>query len=564
MERKKQPTSLRARLVTAVLLCWIFPVLAVMALAGYLLGSSYERASRRELETRMQSAMEQLEMRMDAVFEASKTVSYDGVVRNAYRLYQRDGDSAALYGAVTEYLNQNFTRDERISAVFLSFWDETGVHPYAAGRGDLGFNAQRRYHEDIEKDILEKMSGVDTDILLLEYEGELYAARNLLDSHFNPYATVVLLCDRESLFQSLDQLSSFEGVKLVIDDMLMLDQEKTLQSAAKTDTASGGKRYELDENVSGHGFVLSAELVPYNVWREAPQIRMAVLLVVLLVLPMLLAVIFLFRRYVTRPVNTLVDADNRLENGERGYHIDAKANSREFARLYAHFNEMSTELKNQFERSYLEQQALQQAQIKALQSQINPHFLNNTLEVINWEARLAGCEDVSAMIEALSTMMDGALGRDGRSQVPLREELGYADAYLYIIRQRLGERLEIGKEIDESLLDTLVPRLILQPLAENAVEHDLTPRRGGNLCMRAYRDGSLMVLEVEHDGTMSEDDLAAAGKLLAAGEDSTEVSGKVGLRNVSQRLRLLYGEDGKISLCQLDDDRILTRVSFPV
>ena len=564
MERKKQPTSLRARLVTAVLLCWIFPVLAVMALAGYLLGSSYERASRRELETRMQSAMEQLEMRMDAVFEASKTVSYDGVVRNAYRLYQRDGDSAALYGAVTEYLNQNFTRDERISAVFLSFWDETGVHPYAAGRGDLGFNAQRRYHEDIEKDILEKMSGVDTDILLLEYEGELYAARNLLDSHFNPYATVVLLCDRESLFQSLDQLSSFEGVRLVIDDMLMLDQEKTLQSAAKTDTASGGKRYELDENVSGHGFVLSAELVPYNVWREVPQIRMAVLLVVLLVLPMLLAVIFLFRRYVTRPVNTLVDADNRLENGERGYHIDAKANSREFARLYAHFNEMSTELKNQFERSYLEQQALQQAQIKALQSQINPHFLNNTLEVINWEARLAGCEDVSAMIEALSTMMDGALGRDGRSQVPLREELGYADAYLYIIRQRLGERLEIGKEIDESLLDTLVPRLILQPLAENAVEHDLTPRRGGNLCMRAYRDGSLMVLEVEHDGTMSEDDLAAAGKLLAAGEDSTEVSGKVGLRNVSQRLRLLYGEDGKISLCQLDDDRILTRVSFPV
>ena len=564
MERKKQPTSLRARLVTAVLLCWIFPVLAVMALAGYLLGSSYERASRRELETRMQSAMEQLEMRMDAVFEASKTVSYDGVVRNAYRLYQRDGDSAALYGAVTEYLNQNFTRDERISAVFLSFWDETGVHPYAAGRGDLGFNAQRRYHEDIEKDILEKMSGVDTDILLLEYEGELYAARNLLDSHFNPYATVVLLCDRESLFQSLDQLSSFEGVRLVIDDMLMLNQEKTLQSAAKTDTASGGKRYELDENVSGHGFVLSAELVPYNVWREVPQIRMAVLLVVLLVLPMLLAVIFLFRRYVTRPVNTLVDADNRLENGERGYHIDAKANSREFARLYAHFNEMSTELKNQFERSYLEQQALQQAQIKALQSQINPHFLNNTLEVINWEARLAGCEDVSAMIEALSTMMDGALGRDGRSQVPLREELGYADAYLYIIRQRLGERLEIGKEIDESLLDTLVPRLILQPLAENAVEHDLTPRRGGNLCMRAYRDGSLMVLEVEHDGTMSEDDLAAAGKLLAAGEDSTEVSGKVGLRNVSQRLRLLYGEDGKISLCQLDDDRILTRVSFPV
>ena len=403
MMRKKQPRSLRMRLVSAVLICWILPVLGVMALAGFLLNGSYERASRQELETRMQNAMEQFEMRMDAVFEASKTVSYDGVVRNAYRLYQREGDSAALYAAVTEYLTQNFTRDERISAVFLSFWEDIGVHPYASGRGDLGFSLQRRYRERIETDVLEKMSGIDTDILLMEYDGELYVARNLLDSHFNAYATVVLLVSRESLFQSFDQLASFGGADLTIDEMLLLDQERTLRRipAAETDgsaektagmtqdtagvtenseeTSEGngkGKPYQLAGEVSGHRFVLTAVLMPYNVWRNVPQIRMAALFVVLLVLPMLLAVMLLFRRYVTRPVDILVDADNRLENGERGYHIDAKANSREFARLFAHFNEMSAELKNQFERSYLEQQALQQAQIKALQSQINPHFLN--------------------------------------------------------------------------------------------------------------------------------------------------------------------------------------------
>ena len=567
MSGKKRPTSLRARLVTAVLICWILPVLGVMALAGYLLGSSYERAARQELGTRMQNAMEQLQMRMDAVFEASKTVSYDGVVRNAYRLCQRDGDSAALYAVVTEYLAQNFTRDERIDAVFLSFWEETGVHPYAAGRGDFGFSAQRNYRERIEADVLEKMSGIDTDILLLEYDGDLYVARNLLDSHFNAYATVVLLSDLENLFQSLNELASFGGADLMIDEALVLDRDGTLKSVSDVNsdaTVAAGEQVQLAKEVSGHSLVLTTQLAPYNVWRNVPQIRMAVLVVVLLVLPMLLAVIFLFRSYVTRPVDILVDANNRLENGERGYHIDAKANSREFARLYAHFNTMSAELKNQFERSYLEQQATQQAQIKALQSQINPHFLNNTLEVINWEARLAGCEDVSAMIEALSTMMDGALGRDGRSQVPLRTELGYVDAYLYIIRQRLGERLKIHKEIDDSLLDTLVPRLILQPLAENAVEHDLTPRRGGYLCLRAYREEACLVLEVEHDGAMSDEDLAAVETLLASGTDTAEVSGKVGLRNVCQRLRLLYGEAGELSIRQMEGERILTRVSFPV
>ncbi|MBO7710114.1 MAG: histidine kinase, partial [Lachnospiraceae bacterium] len=454
-----------------------------------------------------------------------------------------------------------------IDAVFLSFWEETGVHPYAAGRGDFGFSAQRNYRERIEADVLEKMSGIDTDILLLEYDGDLYVARNLLDSHFNAYATVVLLCDLENLFQSLNELASFGGADLMIDEALVLDRDGTLKSVSDVNsdaTVAAGEQVQLAKEVSGHSLVLTTQLAPYNVWRNVPQIRMAVLVVVLLVLPMLLAVIFLFRSYVTRPVDILVDANNRLENGERGYHIDAKANSREFARLYAHFNTMSAELKNQFERSYLEQQATQQAQIKALQSQINPHFLNNTLEVINWEARLAGCEDVSAMIEALSTMMDGALGRDGRSQVPLRTELGYVDAYLYIIRQRLGERLKIHKEIDDSLLDTLVPRLILQPLAENAVEHDLTPRRGGYLCLRAYREEACLVLEVEHDGAMSDEDLAAVETLLASGTDTAEVSGKVGLRNVCQRLRLLYGEAGELSIRQMEGERILTRVSFPV
>ena len=105
MKREKQPRSLRTRLLGAVLLCWVLPVLSVVILAGVLLSDSIERSTIQELEAREENAMEQLEMRLDAVFEASKAVSYDGVVRNSYRLYQRDGDNAALYRTVTDYLN---------------------------------------------------------------------------------------------------------------------------------------------------------------------------------------------------------------------------------------------------------------------------------------------------------------------------------------------------------------------------------------------------------------------------------------------------------------------------
>ena len=566
MDSPKQPRSLRLRLLTAVLLCWLLPILSVMALAGFLLGTSYERSSRQELASRAQNALEQLELRMDALFEDSKTVSYDGVVRNAYRLWQQDGDSAALYRTVTEYLNQSFARSERVSAAFLSFWENSEIRPYAAGRGDLGIHAQMEYRDDIEPQILEKMRGIDTGILLLEYGGELYNARNLLDSRLKPYASIVLLCDRDALFQSLEPLREIRTAELLIDETLLLDENGVLRT--QEDDPESARFAEDDSSllftgeVAGHGLCLSAAPAPFSVWRDVPQIRTAAAVVALLVLPALAVVIWLFRRYVTKPVETLVTANNRLAEGDRGYVIETEANSEEFARLYEHFNTMSDELKNQFERSYLEQQALQQAKIKALQSQINPHFLNNTLEIINWEARLADDERVCAMIEALSTLMDGALGRDGRSQIPLRDELQAVDAYLYIIRERLGERLVITREIDPQMMDTPVPRLILQPLAENAVEHDLTPRRGGCLTLRARREADRIILEVEHDGHMNEEDRAAVQTLLSAVEDDPAVSSHVGLRNVRQRLRLLYGEAGELSLTE-DDGRILARVSFP-
>ncbi len=558
--KEKKPISLRTHLLSLVLLCWVLPILSVTLLAGYLLGRSYEQASRQELDSRAQNAVEQLAIRMDAIFDASKSVSYDGVVRNSYRLYQLDGDSAALYRTITDYLNTNFTRDERVLAVFLSFWNDD-IGPYAASRGDLGYSAQRVYREEVEADLLNKVKDLDTGILLLEYGGELYVARNLVDSHFRPYASVVLLCDDSVLFQSVDAVQQISSARLILDGKLLYGEDGLLQPAENREVSSD---HVYEKEVSGHTVCIEASLAPFHFWRDIPQIQTTALFVLLLVFPLLAVMLYLFRRQVTKPVEILVDASNHLQAGERGYKIETTADSREFYRLFEHFNEMSAELKNQFDRSVQEQQALQQAQVKALQLQINPHFLNNTLEIINWEARLANDTRASSMLEALSVMMNGTLGRDGRSRIPLREELTYVDAYLYIIRERLGERLTITREIDENMLDTQVPRLILQPIVENAVEHDLTPRRGGQLSIRAGQENGFVILEVEHDGQMTAEDLATIDAVLSSPVEDTGISGQIGLRNVRQRLTLLYGDQGTIRLTQPGEGRILARVSFPL
>ena len=537
----KPKISLKLGLMMTIVICWLVPIIIIVTLAGVLFGDNYRRSVQQEIAASAEYALRQVRLQLEDVVNDSKTMSYDGIVRSAYRSYQQSGDSAALYRSINDYLSQNYSRGDNYKAVFISFWDKNvDVDAYQLSSGTAGYDLLQACR-DSEAMILERMANADTDICFLLLEGNLYMARNLLDSHFEPYASVVMVLEPSAVFQSLYSIPRIHDIRLTVDDILFyLDEQNALVLA---ESGQGDIRYEAD--VDGHRFSFTAELEEYDLWGENPWLSWAACAVALMVLPMLIVVIALFQHHLSRPIETLAKANLRVQSGQRGYQIDQKPPNAEFEKLYSHFNAMSAEMKSQFDRSYQEQQAAQRAQIKALQSQINPHFLNNTLEIINWEARIEGNDRVSAMIEALSTMLNAALDRDGRTQIPLKEELGYVEAYLYIIRERLGEGFHVYQEIDQTLLETTIPRLILQPIVENAVEHDMTARRGGNLWVRAYRRENRIFLEVEHDGQMT-DAYREMIRLLLSG--SEEGQGQVGLRNVHRRLKLIYGGDGKLTV----------------
>ena len=553
----KPKISLKLGLMMTIVICWLVPIIIIVTLAGVLFGDNYRRSVQQEIAASAEYALRQVRLQLEDVVNDSKTMSYDGIVRSAYRSYQQSGDSAALYRSINDYLSQNYSRGDNYKAVFISFWDKNvDVDAYQLSSGTAGYDLLQACR-DSEAMILERMANADTDICFLLLEGNLYMARNLLDSHFEPYASVVMVLEPSAVFQSLYSIPRIHDIRLTVDDILFyLDEQNALVLA---ESGQGDIRYEAD--VDGHRFSFTAELEEYDLWGENPWLSWAACAVALMVLPMLIVVIALFQHHLSRPIETLAKANLRVQSGQRGYQIDQKPPNAEFEKLYSHFNAMSAEMKSQFDRSYQEQQAAQRAQIKALQSQINPHFLNNTLEIINWEARIEGNDRVSAMIEALSTMLNAALDRDGRTQIPLKEELGYVEAYLYIIRERLGEGFHVYQEIDQTLLETTIPRLILQPIVENAVEHDITTRRGGSLWVRAYRQEERMVLEVEHDGQMTEEDRQNIRRLLSG---EAEDGGQVGLRNVHQRLKLIYGPEGTLTVEQTPEGTILARISFPV
>ena len=185
----------------------------------------------------------------------------------------------------------------------------------------------------------------------------------------------------------------------------------------------------------------------------------------------------------------------------------------------------------------------------ALQSQINPHFLNNTLEIINWEARLMENYKVSGMIEALSTILGATMNRKQQQHIPLAEELSYADAYFFIISTRLGERFQVIKDIDESLLQVPVPRLIIQPIIENAVEHGMNAQNQGIVTLHIFSKEDKLYIEVRNLGELTAKDKERIDALLSEDYNAdNERSTSLGIRNVNRRLKIIYGNDCGLSI----------------
>lgn len=554
---RKSKLSLKMGLITTIVLCWVVPIVIVVTVASTMLEQSYRQNALREIDDTAKNAMGQVQLRLQSAINGSKSVSYDGVIRSAYRKYQDDGMSVQLFRTSRDYLAQTFSRDSKYRAVFISFWDSLSTQPFVT-IGDTTSYQLSQILPGHTRQILTAMEDVDTDILFLHLDGEMYMARNLLDSRFKPYATVVMLLDSQQIFGALSDLGSVGPVQVAMDDCRMqIDRQKNITPYQEKESDN---MVEFTMEIDGHTLTVAAPMEEYSLWGDNPWLQWGIGLVALMVLPLLAVIIYLFTRHVSQPIRTLADAHSRLKSGQRGYQISSQAPNAEFEALYDNFNATSAELKTQFERSYLEQQATQRAQIKALQSQINPHFLNNTLEIINWEARLADNERVSAMIEALSTMLDAALDRDGRSQIPLKQELVYVDAYLYITQERLGEGFHVHKDIEEETLDQPIPRLILQPIVENAVDHDIADRRGGHLWVRCYQQEGYLYLEVEHDGVMTDTDREKIEKLL--GEETTPGS-RVGLRNVNQRLKLIYDNKASLRIEQTRAGTILAQIRIP-
>ena len=549
MKKAGRSRQLKWSMIKMLAAGWVLPFLLISIMLLFFVSKRMDRQLQNTIMTSADKSIELCELRLKQAMESSKEASYQPMLKEGYARYLQDGDDVKLNRTASNFIIQHYRVNTDFNLTYLYF-----IHdPENACMTYQDYYDAKAFMDYALEEVMELSRDLDTSIVFVNIHGRMYMVRNIVDSNFRPFAVLTMELNVEDMFGGLRAIWGFHEGDVFIDDVsvfgvyeedpcLTLIEEKDMEKPHYYHR--GEKAYIYMRLDSGwHKTAYAVTLDESVIAGETVVLRYLLIMLAVFMIPLIIVVFVFFHQSVNKPIGALRDAYKEIEKEHYGFHVKTDTRHEEFADLDEAFNSMSDKLQYQFEKIYLEELALRDANIMALQSQINPHFLNNTLEIINWEARMAENYKISAMIESLSTMLEATMNRGRKQLIPLSEEMSYAEAYLYIISRRFGEKLSITKEIDENCLQVMVPRLIVQPILENAIEHGVNFAGKGKIRIRISREEDRLFIEVMNNGKLTDKDREKIAQLLGEKDVRETRSVSLGIQNVNKRLKLLYGGD---------------------
>ncbi len=244
---------------------------------------------------------------------------------------------------------------------------------------------------------------------------------------------------------------------------------------------------------------------------------------------------------VTRPIRTLAGVMSGIQNQENlDMYLEPPSND-EVGVLYESFNSMMSRITKLIDDVYETGRKQREAEIKALESQINPHFLYNTLDSVNWLALSAGANDISEIISSLSELLRYSI-KNENELIAIKEEKIQLKNYINIQKMCYEDSFDVVFSIDENLMTTKIPKLVLQPLVENSILHGISKIScRGYIEIKGYTKGNKkVIITVEDNGQNF--DVKYLNNILRLDKHIKEKGGH-GIRNVDQRIKLHFGEE---------------------
>lgn len=306
-------------------------------------------------------------------------------------------------------------------------------------------------------------------------------------------------------------------------------------------------------------------LIPYDdINRSIVAVFQLILVILLADLLLSLFVAHIMMRYVVRDFELLLHkmeifSQTELQLPES--RIDYSQRSDEIGKLHQSFDAMAERIQHLVNTNYRYQILNRDARLKALESQINPHFLYNTLETVNWRAKALKDDTISNIVQSLAALLRATLSNE-KSLVPLNYELNLVNNYITIQKIRFEERLLFrfyDSECTENLKNALVLPLTIQPLLENAIRYGMEEMTETcEISVYPYQRGDFLIIEVANQGSSFEENLL---ENLQNGSKSSHGFG-IGLLNINQRIQMLFGDAYGLSF-RNEEDKAIAIITLP-
>lgn len=304
-----------------------------------------------------------------------------------------------------------------------------------------------------------------------------------------------------------------------------------------------GRLYTVSRSEHTGWIVVGVSMVSELMYR-ADAARKIYLVIALALFLAALALAYLLSDEMTKPIKALEKSMKEVEKGNFAHAVLDVREENEIGHLSRNFNMMTEEIKNLMEQRDREQQIKRRSELKALQSQINPHFLYNTLDSIIWMAEWGKNQEVVRMTSSLAKLLRRSISNE-QEIVTVAEEVEYTETYLTIQKMRYKDKLEYEILVEPEVMKEKVIKFILQPLVENAIYHGIKYKEGkGLIRIWGFLQEAQMILLVQDDGKGMEAEVLE--HIFEKHTRDTRSNG-VGLNNVNERIQLYYGEEYGIS-----------------
>ena len=395
-----------------------------------------------------------------------------------------------------------------------------------------------------------------------EEEREIAAVRKLYDGK-ELEAVLCVTLDYDKIFQPLTNILGEDSGAMVTDgdgDVIYLAHEVENLNAgwdsAEEALAGIGKVCEYSVSTDRHTdwtfyFFKSKASISKAVFQllreEIPLIIFSVVVLVFLGL--------FFSRLFTRKIEELTRNMDRVNHGSREVTVTSDSGD-EVGILIRSFRRMMDEINRLIDEVYVNKLSLKEYELKALQAQINPHFLYNTLSAINWMALKGGQKEISRVTLALSAFYRTALSK-GEDMVTVENCIRNMEAYLEIQLVMHDNDFTVEWDVDESIKNEKMPKLLLQPVVENALEHGLDEKEEGERKLKLSfldMDQEMLIMVQDNGPGMDQEKADTLVTYQAQG---------YGLKNVNDRIRLLYGEDYAVRIFSRPGEGTKVEMRFP-